>query len=210
MAATGIGGGGNTPLYRVNAGGPTLTDPDPDFVGVGRPNPTAPGITLTNDSSAADVTVTDAWDMSQVNPDVPVELFGSLARTTATAGNQAKWAFDVPNGDYDVKMYFGEQTSSTINAVGGRVFDVALEGNTVLDNYDMLAQTGGTKGVALEEDFPAVAVSDGVLNLDLTAVTSVAIIRGIEIIPAAGGNLRADHLGVAEPGDGAGRSDARS
>ncbi len=70
------------------------------------------------------------------------------------------------------------------------MFDVALEGNTVLDNYDMLAETGGTKGVALEEDVPGVAVSDGVLNLDLTAVTSVAIIRGIEIIPAGGlGNV---------------------
>ena len=82
-------------------------------------------------------------------------------------------------------MHFGEQTSSTINAVGGRVFDVALEGNTVLDNYDMLAQTGGTKGVAMTETVPDVAVSDGTLNLDVTAVTSVAIIRGIEILPRA-------------------------
>ncbi len=175
-------------LYRINAGGPTLTAPEPDFIGVGQANPTAPGVTLTNDTGAADVTVTDAWDMSGVNAGVPVELFGSLARTTQTAGNQMKWTFQVPNGGYDVKLYFGEQTSSTINAVGGRVFDVALEGTTVLDNYDMLAQTGGTKGVALEEDFPAVGVSDGVLNLDVTAVTSVAIIRGIEISPVAAPN----------------------
>ncbi len=85
-------------------------------------------------------------------------------------------------------MHFGEQSSSTINAIGGRVFDVALEGNTVLDNYDMLAQTSGTKGVALTEVAPDVAVTDGELNLDVTAVTSVAIIRGIEILPAAAPN----------------------
>ncbi len=37
------------------------------------------------------------------------------------------------------------------------------------------------EGNGAQEDVPNVAVSDGVLNLDLTAVTSVAIIRGIEI-----------------------------
>ena len=171
-------------IYRVNAGGPTLTDPAGDWVGVGRSNPTAPGITLTNDSSAADVTVTDTFDMSGVDPSLPMALFQSLARTTQTAGNQMNWTFALANGDYEVHLYFGEQTSSTINAPGGRVFDVALEGNTVLDNYDMLV-ANPTKGVALDEDFPDVAVSDGTLNLDITAVTSVAIIRGIEILPAA-------------------------
>ncbi len=168
-------------LYRINAGGPTLSDPDGDFIGVGRSNPTAPGVTLTNDSSAADVTVTDTFDMSGVDPSLPMALFQSLARTTATAGNQMNWTFAVPAGSYEVRMHFGEQTSSTINAVGGRVFDVALEGNTVLDNYDMLAVA--PKGTAITETIPNVAVSDGTLNLDVTAVTSVAIIRGIEILP---------------------------
>ncbi len=170
------------PLYRINAGGPTITDPNGDWVGVGRSNPTAPGVTLTNSSSAADVTVTDTFDMSGVDPTLPMALFQSLARTTATAGNQMNWTFSVPNGDYEVHLYFGEQTSSTINAPGGRVFDVALEGNTVLDNYDMLV-ANPTKGVALDETFPSVTVGDGTLNLDITAVTSVALIRGIQILP---------------------------
>ncbi len=167
---------------------PTLSDPAGDFIGVGRSNPTAPGVTLTNYSDAADVTVTDTFDMSGVDPSLPMALFQSLARTNTTAGNQMNWTFAVPNGDYEVRMHFGEQTSSTINAIGGRVFDVALEGNIVLDNYDMLAQTSGTKGVALTETVPDVAVTDGTLNLDITAVTSVAIIRGIEILPAAAPN----------------------
>ncbi len=174
------------PLFRINAGGPTLTDPGGDFIGVGRSNPTAPGVTLTNSSSAADVTVTDTFDMSGVDPSLPMTLFQSLARTTATAGNQMNWAFTVPAGSYEVRMHFGEQSSSTINAVGGRVFDVALEGNTVLDNYDMLAVA--PKGTAITETVPGVVVSDGTLNLDVTAVTSVAIIRGIEILPETGGN----------------------
>ena len=91
------------------------------------------------------------------------------------------WTFAVPTGSYEVRLHFGEQSSSTINAIGGRVFDVALEGNIVLDNYDMLAVA--PKGTAITETLPGIEVTDGTLNLDFTAVTSVAIIRGIEILP---------------------------
>ena len=80
VAATGA------PLYRINAGGPTLTDPGGDFIGVGRSNPTAPGVTLTNASSAADVTVTDTFDMSQVDPSLPMALFQSLAANHGDRG----------------------------------------------------------------------------------------------------------------------------
>ena len=177
------------PLYRINAGGPTLSDPGGDFIGVGRSNPTAPGVTLTNSSDAADVTVTDTIDLSQVDPSLPEALFQSLARTNTTAGNQMNWTFTVPTGSYEVRLHFAEHQSSTINAIGGRVFDVALEGNTVLDNYDMLANTNPptTKSQAITETLPGIAVTDGTLNLDITTVTSVAIIRGIEILPETGG-----------------------
>ncbi len=177
------------PLYRINAGGPTLSDPGGDFIGVGRSNPTAPGVTLTNSSDAADVTVTDTIDLSQVDPSLPEALFQSLARTNTTAGNQMNWAFTVPTGSYEVRLHWAEHQSSTINAIGGRVFDVALEGNLALDNYDMLANTNppSTKSQAITETLPGIAVTDGTLNLDITAVTSVAIIRGIEILPETGG-----------------------
>ncbi len=60
------------------------------------------------------------------------------------------WGFDVPNGDYDVRLYFGEQTSTTINDIGGRVFDVALEGNDGPRRLRHARRDQGTKGVALE------------------------------------------------------------
>jgi Malectin domain/FG-GAP-like repeat len=188
-ASAPAGAATGAPLYRINAGGPTLSDPGGDFIGVGRSNPTAPGVTLTNDSTAADVTVTDTIDMSQVDPSLPMALFQSLARTNTTAGNQMNWTFAVPTGSYEVRLHFAEHQSSTINSIGGRVFNVALEGNTVLSNYDMLANTNppGTKSQAITETIPGVAVTDGTLNLDITAVTSVAIIRGIEILPETGG-----------------------
>ncbi len=177
-------------MYRINAGGPTLSDPGGDWVGVGQASPTccSGNVTLTNATNAADVTTTDSWDMSQITTGAPVELWGSLARTNTTVGNQMNWAFNVPNGAYEVRLYFGEHTSTTINDIGGRVYDVALEGNTVLDDFDKLAETSGVKGVALERIFPAVDVTDGVLNLDITSVVSVATIRGIEILAAGNPN----------------------
>ena len=76
---------------------------------------------------------------------------------------------------------------------------MALEGNTVLDNYDMLANTNPrtTKSQAITETFPGVAVTDGTLNLDITAVTSVAIIRGIEILPETGGGNSAPTISAS-------------
>ncbi len=78
-ASSSVATAAGTPLYRINAGGPTLSDPGGDFIGVGRSNPTAPGVTLTNSASAADVSVTDTFDMSGVDPSLPMTLFQSLA-----------------------------------------------------------------------------------------------------------------------------------
>ncbi len=42
------------------------------------------------------MTVTDTFDMSGVDPGLPMTLFQSLARTNTTAGNQMNWTFAVP------------------------------------------------------------------------------------------------------------------
>ena len=208
------------PLYRINAGAgngvvtPGVEGP-PDWLSVGNgataPNPDVPpytvtGVTFNTQTDAADVNTTDDGDTGNdpeaftgVPGDVPPILYQSLARTNTTAGSQMNWDFQVPNGDYQVRLFFGEHSNSTINQVGGRVFDVSLEGQVVLDDFDMLLDTNPgatpqtpaaqiTKGIAIDKVLP-VTVSDGVLDLDITAVTSVAIIRGIEITPLGDGNV---------------------
>ena len=44
-----------------------------------------------------------------------------------------------------VRLYFANRYSGTTQ-VGERVFDVNLEGSTVLDNYDIVADAGNDTG----------------------------------------------------------------
>src|SRR5688500_19053410 len=69
-------------------------------------------------------------------------------------------------------MYSGAQ------ATGRRVFDVAIEGQTVLDNYDIFADVGGYRGVIKSY----VVTSDANLDIDFQRVVQNPTISGIEIL----------------------------
>ncbi len=170
-------------LYRVNTGAGTIDmGAEPDFLGLTSGTPDAiPGLTISGDF-AAEVTVTDTIDMGGVDPGLPMELFQSLMRTSATSGDVINFDFDVPDGDYEVRLHWAEHNSSI--GAGQRLFDVALEGTTVLNDYDIFVESGG-EDTAVTESLP-VTVDDGTLNLSITQQTSVAIIRGIEILEGAG------------------------
>jgi hypothetical protein len=60
---------------------------------------------------------------------------------TQRRGNTAlKYVVELPNGTYQVTLHFIETVYS---APGQRVFDVALQGNVVLDNLDVFPRAGG-------------------------------------------------------------------
>jgi PKD repeat protein len=86
------------------------------------------------------------------------------------------YRFDVPSGEYDVTVHFGEDYW---NAPGKRLFDVYIEGMLVLDNYDIYATAGHDVAVVLT--FPGVVVDDGQLILDFVTVKDNALISAIEI-----------------------------
>jgi RHS repeat-associated protein len=64
---------------------------------------------------------------------------------------------------------------------GQRTFDVALEGATVLDDFDVFAAAGG-KNVALDRSFTT-TVADGTLDLAFTTVVNGATVSAIEVEP---------------------------
>ncbi len=74
----------------------------------------------------------------------------SSSRSGGTTAAPPRWSGasrsprDTP---VEVRLYFANQYDGTAN-VGGRVFDVSVEGNKVLDNYDIVADTGGTQRAA--------------------------------------------------------------
>jgi hypothetical protein len=75
-------------------------------------------------------------------------------------GGSFGYRFDVPNGRYEVELWFAE---IFFDEPGERVFDVLIELQPVFDNLDVVAQAGGAFR-ALIKRFEA-DVSDEQLNV---------------------------------------------
>lgn len=85
-------------------------------------------------------------------------------------------AYGVPFANCSVKLHFSETEGA---AVGQRVFDVKLQGNTVLSNFDIVQQAGGANK-AIVREFTGLAVTNE-LRLELVPVTGETLISGIEV-----------------------------
>ncbi|MEO6785190.1 MAG: malectin domain-containing carbohydrate-binding protein, partial [Chthoniobacteraceae bacterium] len=82
-------------------------------------------------------------------------------------------------GSYVVRLVFAEPDAATVR--GGRRFDVRVQDQVALENFDVLADTGGTMRVATKT-IPKVGVNDGALTITLTPRAGATILSGIEII----------------------------
>jgi hypothetical protein len=88
----------------------------------------------------------------------------------------------VPNGSYTVTLHFAEIQYS---GVGQRVFNVSLNGATVLSNFDILAHAPVL--TPLTEQFP-VTVTNGAVQLGFQGVSARALVNAIQVAPASGGS----------------------
>jgi large repetitive protein len=98
--------------------------------------------------------------------------------------------FNVANGNYQVILHFAEVwfgvsgRGGTNTGAGSRIFNVKIENNQVLTNYDVFAKAGAPLA-AIQESF-YVNVTDGQLNVQFINVKDNAKISAIEIIPFNG------------------------
>jgi len=167
-------------LYRVNAGGPTLQalDAGPDWLGdTSDPSPYRSSGSST--SSYARVANVD----STVPTSTPRGIFDSERWDPGAKGDGAEmhWQFTVPTGvPLELRMYFANRYSGTSQA-GQRVFDVAVNGSTVLPGFDIAATAGDQTGTMRKVDFPA-GVSTALVTIDFTHEVENPLISGIEIV----------------------------
>lgn len=85
----------------------------------------------------------------------------------------------VENGVCDVTLKFAE---IYFNEANRRVFDVTLEDELILDDFDIFTEAGG-KNIALDRTF-TVEVTDGAVDIDFIASVNNAKISAIEIEPS--------------------------
>jgi len=170
-------------LYRINANGSTLdATSGPDYVGV-TANGTSGGVTVSGTSTnSTDSTINLDLVSLPLSAGDAQSLFQTTFYTTASAGSGMSFDFDVPDGSYDVKLHLIEQQ---LEGVGQRVYDVAFEGDVLLDDVDVYALTGSILK-AYTATVSEVEVDDGVLNIDFINQQdlSYANVRGIEVIVA--------------------------
>lgn len=105
------------------------------------------------------------------------EIYRSSRRDPAT-GDEMMFSFPLTNGSYTVRLHFSE---NQYTAVGQRVFDVEVEGDSVLQDFDIFA-TAGQQNRAVVRNY-TVEVTDGLLEiLFLHTGPSDPIVMGIEVV----------------------------
>jgi hypothetical protein len=94
---------------------------------------------------------------------------------TERYGTEFGYAVPVENGTYEVTLAFAELYQGVANngGEGDRIFDASVEGQTVLDDYDITAEADAPQ-TAVTETF-TVDVTDGELNVGFNATGDDAV-----------------------------------
>ncbi|MEL6194989.1 MAG: malectin, partial [Bacteroidota bacterium] len=98
---------------------------------------------------------------------------------TERIGNAFGYRIPIENGEYDIRLRFAELKWLES---GKRRFDISMEGTNMIRDFDIFAESNF--GVAVDKEFLAVQVQDGMLNIDLAASIGEAQICAIEVLPA--------------------------
>jgi len=173
-------GSGATSLYRVNAGGPTVTALDGGLDWAADNTSSSPyyatgtGTTANDPSAALDSTIPAG---------TPLALFDTQ-RYDLSGGTNMLWQFPVNAGaNVKVRLYFANRYTGT-GQVGQRVFDVSLDGTTVLDHFDAVAAAGGDQTATMRE---FTLTSDGSVDIGFTPEVENPMISAIDIIQTGQG-----------------------
>ena len=100
---------------------------------------------------------------------------------------------------YTVTLDFAEEYWT---AAGDRIFNVLINGNQVLTNFDIFATAGG-EYIAVDEPFTATASSSGTITIQFVTVKDNAQVNGIQIQPVSGGGTGTGGVDISAGGPAA-------
>jgi hypothetical protein len=100
----------------------------------------------------------------------------ALYQTVRYDSRPFQYTFSVPNGARTVTLRFAEVYHTS---AGQRVFNVTINGQTVLSSFDIVAAAGGALK-ALDKSFP-VNVTGGQIVIQFVTQLDAAIINAIDI-----------------------------
>ncbi len=92
------------------------------------------------------------------------------------------------------EIWFGDGNAAFGEGDGARIFHVNIEGNRVLENFDIHATVGPRNAIAFKYD--VMASENGGINITFTNVVQHAKISAIEIHPLGGSSTMETYTGV--------------
>jgi len=165
-------------VYQIDAGGGAATPfaADADFSG---------GSTYATGAAISTAGVTNAAPPAVYQS----ERFGNFTYTLPNL---------TPGASYTLRLHFAEIYWT---AAGQRVFNVAVNGQPALTNFDIFAAAGGANK-AVVETLPVTADASGKVTVTFTTVRDNAKISGLELLSSPSGAAPAAPTGLAAvPGD---------
>lgn len=180
----------------------TVTDDEGDrgfdevTITVGTETPTEGNVTRINAGGPAFTFEGDDWAVDQyANGGDTIINTTPIANTTNDqlyqteryrTGGSLIYEIPVANGEHSVNLhfaeiYFGLPGGGSAGGAGSRVFNIDVEGQGLIENYDIFLAAGGA-ATAVIENFTGINVTDESLTITLTQVTEFPKISGIEII----------------------------
>ena len=166
-------------LYRVNTGGPEVGALDCGPNWVADDSDGAPGAAYRDNGSNAVPSWGQQFTVDNTVPSTTPSTIFDSERWDPGDPPEMPWNFPVASGTHlQVRLYLINQCGCT-SGVGNRVFNVAIDGNTVLNNYDIVGDVGDRVGTM--KAFNITSDGDGV-NIDFSHVTENSLINGIEIV----------------------------
>ncbi|MUP45431.1 hypothetical protein E0K83_06685, partial [Gramella sp. BOM4] len=170
-------------LYRVNAGGPTITSIDSE-INWAADNLTSPSIYLSEPGTGSVYNGTIINYTAEVDQEsVPTSIFNSERYDNIPGIPNLTYSFPVTvPGNYEIRLYMGNGYSGT-SQPGTRLFDVSIE-NIIysnLDDLDLSATFGHQTGGMISY---IVNVTDGFIDISFIHEKENPVINAIEIINA--------------------------
>jgi cellulase/cellobiase CelA1 len=86
-----------------------------------------------------------------------------------------------PGAQYTIRLHFDE---IYLNSSGQRLFNVAINGQQVLNNFDIYATAGAADKAVVEQE-TATADANGQITIQFTSVKDNAKVNGIEVLPSS-------------------------
>lgn len=127
----------------------------------------------------------DLWvpqSIESVAIDQAINPAPEIVYRTYRLGEQLKYHLPVADGQYTLRLHFQEPLLHA--SIGSRMFDVILQGETVQEDFDILAQAGAPQ-TAVVADFALLANDGQGIELELLSQTSwQAVLSGIEVLQA--------------------------